>query len=52
MSFAVPVSKIDAFVAGMDYVRRRGMYRYPVPRMSALAEPRIPEKYFQIDPTL
>ena len=52
MSFAVPVSKIDAIIAGMDYVRRRGMYRYPVPRMSALAEPRIPEKYFQIDPTL
>ena len=50
MSFAVPVSKIDAFIDGLDYVRRRGMYRYPVPRMSALAEPRIPEKYFQIDP--
>ena len=50
MSFAVPVSKIDAFIDGLDYVRRRGMYRYPVPRTPALSEPQIPEKYFQVDP--
>jgi len=50
MSFAVPLSKIEAFIAGLDYVRSRKMFRYPVPKMPALSEPRIPEKYFEIDP--
>jgi len=37
-------------VAGLDYIRRRGSYRYPVPNMGMLAEPKIPEKYSSIDP--
>jgi hypothetical protein len=49
MSFGVPSSKFE-FTAGLDYVRSRGMYRYPVPEMGLLAEPRIPDKYFTIDP--
>jgi uncharacterized protein (DUF169 family) len=50
MSFGVPSSKFETFTAGLDYVSSRGMYRYPVPKMGSLAEPRIPEKYFTIDP--
>lgn len=50
MSFAVPFSKIDSFIAGLNYVHSKGMYRYPVPKMAALAEPRIPETYRTIDP--
>lgn len=50
MSFAVPTSKFDGVVAGLDYIRRRGSYRYPVPNMGMLAEPKIPDKYFGIAP--
>jgi hypothetical protein len=50
MSFAVPYPRFDGVVAGLDHIRRRGAYRYPVPNMGMLAEPRIPEKYFSVDP--
>jgi uncharacterized protein (DUF169 family) len=50
MSFAVPYPKFDDVVAGLDHIRRRGAYRYPVPNMGMLAEPKIPEKYFSVDP--
>ena len=50
MSFAVPRSRLERFVTGLEYVRSRGMYRFPVPKMGSLSEPRIPEKYFQVDP--
>jgi uncharacterized protein (DUF169 family) len=50
MSFAVPYAKIDDLIAGLEYIRRRGSYRYPVPNLGVLAEPRIPESYFGIAP--
>jgi len=50
MSFAVPYSKIENLVAGLDYIRRRASYRYPVPALGVLSEPRIPESYFGITP--
>jgi hypothetical protein len=50
MSFAVPYPKFGGVVAGLDHIRRRGSYRYPVPNMGMLAEPKIPEKYFSIEP--
>lgn len=52
MNFVVPVSKIDIFISGLNYVRSRKMYRYPVPKTANLCEPRIPEKYHRIDPDL
>ena len=48
MSFAIPYSKIDQFVDGLNYVRSKGAYRYPVPNLGILSEPRLPEKYFSI----
>jgi uncharacterized protein (DUF169 family) len=48
MSFAVPLSKVDALVEGLAYIRRRGAYRYPVPSLGALAPPCIPERYVSI----
>ena len=50
MSFAVPYSKFEQLMAGLKYVRSRGAYRYPVPNLSVLSEPKIPEKYHQIAP--
>jgi uncharacterized protein (DUF169 family) len=48
LSFAVPREKIDNLIEGMEYVRSQGAYRYPVPGMGLLAEPRIPKNYFDI----
>lgn len=50
MSFALPYPKIDQVIEGLEYVRSRGAYRYPVPNMGILAEPRIPAAYHDIDP--
>jgi uncharacterized protein (DUF169 family) len=49
MSFAVPYSKIDQVIDGLKYIHGQGSYRYPVPNMGVLAEPQIPEKYFEIE---
>jgi uncharacterized protein (DUF169 family) len=49
MSFAIPYSKFDTFVEGMNYVRSRGAYKYPVPNLGLLSEPKIPKKYQEID---
>ncbi len=50
MSFAAPHARFEPLAAGLRYVRSRGAYRYPVPALGALAEPRLPEKYYAIDP--
>lgn len=52
MSVALPYATIGSFITGLEYTKGRGMCRYPVPRLPALAELRIPETYFQIDPDL
>ncbi len=49
MSFAVPHSKFEQVVEGLKYVRSLGAYKYPVPNLGVLAEPRIPAKYFEIE---
>jgi uncharacterized protein (DUF169 family) len=48
MSFAIPHSRFDNLVDGLQYVRSRGSFRYPVPNLSLLSEPRIPPKYHEI----
>lgn len=50
ISFAVPASRIDGIVEGLAYIHKQGAYRYPVPNLGLLAEPKIPEKYRQIEP--
>ena len=52
MSFAVPNSKFAQLIDGLKYVRSKGAYRYPVPNLAILSEPRIPEKYHKIEPSL
>ncbi len=49
MSFAVPYPKIDALIEGLEYIRSKGAFRFPVPNLGVLSEPRIPEKYFEIE---
>jgi uncharacterized protein (DUF169 family) len=50
MSFAVPSSDFERLMAGLDYIGQKGAYRYPVPNLSALSEPKIPQNYFQVAP--
>jgi len=47
MSFAVPSSDFERLMAGLEYIGKKGAYRYPVPNLSALSEPKIPENYFR-----
>jgi uncharacterized protein (DUF169 family) len=49
MSFAAPYACFERVADGLRYVRGRGAYRYPVPNLAALGEPRMPEKYYSID---
>ncbi|RPH89824.1 MAG: hypothetical protein EHM75_01695, partial [Desulfobacteraceae bacterium] len=51
MSFAVPFSDFERLMAGLEYIGQKGAYRYPVPNLSAMSEPKIPENYFRIDPS-
>ena len=48
LSFAIPYDRIQGLIAGLNYVRGQGAYRFPVPAMGLLAEPRIPKSYFDI----
>jgi len=50
MSFAVPYSRTDHLVEGLEYVRAKGAFRYPVPIMGLLSEPKIPARYHEIEP--
>lgn len=50
MAFAIPFRDFERVAEGLEYISRKGAYRYPVPNLSALAEPKIPRDYFQIDP--
>jgi uncharacterized protein (DUF169 family) len=43
MSFAVPSSDFERLPAGLEYIGQKGAYRYPVPNLSALSEPKIPQ---------
>jgi uncharacterized protein (DUF169 family) len=50
MSFAVPYSRIDHLVEGLEHIRAKGAFRYPVPIMGLLSEPKIPARYHEIEP--
>ncbi len=50
MSFAIPRSKFQNTVDGLEFVRKQGGFRYPVPNLAILSEPKIPAKYYTIDP--
>jgi uncharacterized protein (DUF169 family) len=50
MSFAIPYSKFENFIAGLDHISHQGAYKYPVPNMAILSEPKFPKEYYAIDP--
>jgi uncharacterized protein (DUF169 family) len=50
MSFAIPYAKFEQIIAGLKYVRKQGAFRYPVPNLSILSEPKMPKEYYAVDP--
>ena len=50
MSFAIPYSKFENVMNGLQYVTEKGAFRYPVPNLAILSGPEMPEKYYILDP--
>jgi uncharacterized protein (DUF169 family) len=50
MSFAIPHSHFENLMEGLEFMRKKGAYRYPVPNLAILSQPKIPKEYFSIDP--
>ena len=50
MSFAVPYSKFERLIEGLKYVRKQGAFRYPVPNLAIMSEPKMPKEYYSLDP--
>ena len=48
VSFAIPFGQMDRVIDGLTYIRKQGSYKFPVPNMGLLSQPRIPKSYFQI----
>jgi uncharacterized protein (DUF169 family) len=49
MAFIIPRPQFGNIAEGLEYIRKKGAYRYPVPNMMLLAEPRFPPKYDDIE---
>ena len=50
MSFAVPYSKFERLIEGLKYIRKQGAFRYPVPNLAIMSEPKMPKEYYSLDP--
>ena len=50
ISFAIPYSKFENVINGLQYVREKDAFRYPVPNLAILSGPKMPEKYYILDP--
>jgi uncharacterized protein (DUF169 family) len=48
MAFSVPRSKFKDIIEGLEYVRKQGGFRFPIPVFGTMAEPKFPEKYKSI----
>jgi hypothetical protein len=52
MSFAVPYSKFEHLIEGLRFIRKQGAFRYPVPNLAILNEPKMPKEYYSLDPDI
>lgn len=50
MSFAIPYAKFEQIIEGLKYIRKQAAFRYPVPNLSILSEPKMPKEYYSLDP--
>jgi hypothetical protein len=45
-----PRSKFRDIIEGLEYVRKQGGFRFPIPMAGIMAEPKFPDKYKAIMP--
>ncbi len=50
MAFLVPSVRFASLAAGLAAMRKKGAYRYPVPNLNLTNQPKMPPKYYQLDP--
>lgn len=50
MSFLVPQARFASLAVGLETMRKKGPYRYPVPNLNLMNEPKLPPKYYELDP--
>jgi uncharacterized protein (DUF169 family) len=50
VSFAIPYRRFESVIHGLEYVRKKGAFRYPVPNLTVLSEPKFPKEYYELDP--
>lgn len=48
MCFLIPAAKFGQVAEGLDYVRSKGAFRYPILPMGLLQEPAMPQKYVDL----
>ena len=48
MSFMIPRSRFETITRNLEIMRKKGVYRYPVPNMNILCMPKLPEKYGEL----
>ncbi len=48
MNFLIPAAKFAQVAQGLDYVRKKGAFRYPILNMGLLQEPAMPPKYLAL----
>ena len=48
---AIPHPNFENVIEGLKYIRKKGAFRYPVPNLAVLAEPKFPKEYYELDPT-
>jgi uncharacterized protein (DUF169 family) len=51
VSFAIPSPKFEGVIEGLKYIRKKGAFRYPVPNLAVLAEPKFPKEYYELAPS-
>ncbi|MDF1535141.1 MAG: DUF169 domain-containing protein [bacterium] len=52
MSFLIPRPRFGSVTHGLEVMRKKGTYRYPVPNLSLFSTPKLPEKYLALDKDL
>lgn len=48
VSFAIPFGRLQILLEGLEYITRKGAFRYPVPNLAVLHRPKMPDNYYKV----
>ena len=51
VSFAIPYQRFENVIDGLKYIGSKGAFRYPVPNLAVMSEPKFPKEYYALDPS-